>query len=148
MCSFQFTLLISSVLIRVFSIICIFISTYSRAYSRRLLGATIARNLLPWVLKKIILLEIVKNGVCFGSVSKQNALFPKKCAPNNAPMPILSRICHVFVNQYRQIKYTRTQWVHIIQINIHRNNGIKTNSFTFILMIYWWLKEHLFSRAC
>ena len=25
---------------------------------------------------------------------------------------------------------------------------MKTNSFTFILMIHWWLKEHLFSRTC
>ena len=31
--------------------------------------------------------------------------------------------------------------------NIHRNNVIKTNSFTFILVIHWCLKEHLFSRT-
>ena len=49
---------------------------------------------------------MVKNGICFGSVSKQNALFSKKCATNNAPMPSLSRIGHVFVNKYRQIKFT------------------------------------------
>ena len=36
----------------------------------------------------------------------------------------------------------------MIQINIHRNNRIKTNSFTFILLIHWQLKEHLFSRTC
>ena len=48
-------------------------------------------------LKKIFMLEMVKNGVCFGSVSKQNALFSKKCAQNNAPMPSLSRIGHAFV---------------------------------------------------
>ena len=30
-----------------------------------------------------------------------------------------------------------------MQINICRNNGIKTNYFTFILMIYWWLERYL-----
>ena len=35
-----------------------------------------------------------------------------------------------------------------MQINIHKNNGIKTNYFSFILMIHWWLKEHLLSRTC
>ena len=78
-----------------------YVYTYSRAYSRRLLGATIAPNLLPWVLKQIFLLEMVKNGICFGSVSKQNALCTKKCAPINATMPLLSRIGNVFVNKYR-----------------------------------------------
>ena len=47
----------------------------ARAYSRPLLGATIETNLVPWVLKKIFLLEMVKNGICLGVVSKQNTLF-------------------------------------------------------------------------
>ena len=63
-----------------------------RAYSRHLLGATIALNLVPWVLKKKKLLEMVKNDICLGCASKQNAFFPKKYAPKNAPMPSLSRI--------------------------------------------------------
>ena len=88
---------------------------------------------------------MVKNNICFGSVSKQNALFSKKCALNNAPMPytVQNRPC-ICINVD---KYTQTQLVQIIQINIHKNNGIKTNSFSFILMIHWWLKEHLFSRT-
>ena len=39
-------------------------------YSRHLLGATIAPNLLPLVLKKLFLLEMVKNGICLGDASK------------------------------------------------------------------------------
>ena len=58
-----------------------------RAYSRHLLGVTITANQVPLVLKKIFLLEMVKNGICLGGASKQNALFPKKCA-----LPSLSRI--------------------------------------------------------
>ena len=59
-----------------------------RAYSRHLLGATIAPNLVPWVLKKILSLEMGKNDIYLGGASKQNALlqkiYPKKCthAPN------------------------------------------------------------------
>ena len=35
---------------------------------------------------------MVKNGICLGGASNQNALFFEKCAPQNAPMPSLSRI--------------------------------------------------------
>ena len=35
---------------------------------------------------------MVKNDICLGGTSKQNGLFPKKCAPKNVPMPSLSRI--------------------------------------------------------
>ena len=62
------------------------------------MGAIIAPNLLPCVLKKKNLLDMIKNVICFGSVSKQNAFFSKKCAPNNATMPSIG---HVFVNKYR-----------------------------------------------
>ena len=48
---------------------------HGRAYSRTLLGATFAPNLVPWVLEKIFSLEKVKNNFCFGNASKQNALF-------------------------------------------------------------------------
>ena len=44
------------------------------AFSRTLLGATIACNLVAWVLKKISL-EMVKNDISLGGASKQNALF-------------------------------------------------------------------------
>ena len=64
----------------------------NRAYSIRLLVATIAPNLVPLVLKKMFLLEMVKNGICLGGASKQNGLFSKKCVPKNAPMSSLSRI--------------------------------------------------------
>ena len=89
------------VFICLFIIICILISIYSRAYSRCLLDVTITPNLLPCVLKRIFLLERVKNGVCLGSASKQITLFFEKCAPKNAPMHSLSRIGPVFVNEYR-----------------------------------------------
>ena len=48
-----------------------------RAYSRPLLGAIIAPNLVPWFLEKIFLLEVIKNDICFGGASKQNAPFWK-----------------------------------------------------------------------
>ena len=36
---------------------------------------------------------MVKNGICLGGASNQNALFfLEKCAPKNASMPSLSRI--------------------------------------------------------
>ena len=35
---------------------------------------------------------MVKNGTCLEGARTQNALFSKKCAPKNAPMPSLSRI--------------------------------------------------------
>ena len=52
------------------------------------MGAIIALNLVPWVLKKIYSAEIDKNGTYLKGASKQNALFqkicPKKCthSPN------------------------------------------------------------------
>ena len=48
-----------------------------RAYSTHLLGATIAPNLVSWVLKKIFSLDMVKNDICLGGASKQNAYFPE-----------------------------------------------------------------------
>ena len=59
----------------------------SRAYSIHLLGATIEPNLVPWVLKKIFSLEMVKNGICLGGASKQNALFSEKLASETYPCP-------------------------------------------------------------
>ena len=47
----------------------------SRAYSRPLLVAIIAPTPVPLFLKKIFSLEIVKNDICLGDASKQNALF-------------------------------------------------------------------------
>ena len=35
---------------------------------------------------------MVKNGICLGGASQQNALFFNKCAPKNAPMTLMSRI--------------------------------------------------------
>ena len=72
-----------------------------KAYSRPLLGAIIVPNLVLWVLKKMFLLETVKNDICLKSASKQNALF--SCPP-------MSRIgsglfgtqeyCEIFNNTY------------------------------------------------
>ena len=50
------------------------ISVHIRAYSRPLLGATIAPNLVPWVLRKIFSLEMGKNDIYLGGASKQNTL--------------------------------------------------------------------------
>ena len=37
-------------------------------------------------------LEMVKNGICLGGASKQNAPFLKKFSPKNASVPLISRI--------------------------------------------------------
>ena len=57
------------------------------AYSRPLLSATIAPNLKPWVLKKIFSLEMIKNDICLGGASKQNAFFHKMCPKKMHPCP-------------------------------------------------------------
>ena len=44
------------------------------AYSRLLLGETIAPNLVPSDLKKTFSFEMVKNDIYLGGTSKQNAL--------------------------------------------------------------------------
>ena len=49
--------------------------TITKAYPGPLLGATITPNLVPWVLKKIFPLEMVKNDICLGGAGKQNGLF-------------------------------------------------------------------------
>ena len=51
-----------------------------RAYSRTMLGATIASNLVLLVLKKRFSLETVKNDICSGVTCKQNAPFFRKYA--------------------------------------------------------------------
>ena len=57
-----------------------------------MLGATIAPNLVPWLLGKIFLLEMVKNDICLGGESKQNALFSENMLQKNALIPPMSRI--------------------------------------------------------
>ena len=64
----------------------------NRASSRPFLGATIAPNLVLWVLKKIFPSETIKNDNCLGIVSKQNALFSDDAPQKNAPMLPMSRI--------------------------------------------------------
>ena len=56
---------------------CFVIGLFQKKRLCQTLGATIALNLVPLVLKKIFLLEIVKNGICLGGASKKNALFSK-----------------------------------------------------------------------
>ena len=55
------------------------ISNKNRAYSGPSLGATIAPNLVPWVLKKIFSLEMGKNNIYLGGAREQNAFFQKFC---------------------------------------------------------------------
>ena len=50
-------------------------SSIIRDYSVPLLGATIASNLVPWVLKRKSFVRNGQNDICFGGASKQNALF-------------------------------------------------------------------------
>ena len=63
-----------------------------RVFFRPLLGATIALNLVPWVLKKELSLEMDKNNIYLEWASKQNALFFRKLALKNTLMPLISRI--------------------------------------------------------
>ena len=48
------------------------------AYSKTLLGVTIAHNVAPWVLAKVFSLEVAKNDICSGAASKQNVVFSEK----------------------------------------------------------------------
>ena len=66
-----------------------FASTSSGPGSKPLLGATIAPNLVPWVLNKIFPLEMVKNDICLGGVRKQNAFFSKNVPQKTYPCPCL-----------------------------------------------------------
>ena len=57
------------------------------ASSRPLLSATIAPNLVPWVLEKIFSLEMTKNYICLGGASKQIPFFQKMCPEKTHPWP-------------------------------------------------------------
>ena len=49
---------------------------------------------------------MVKNGICLGGASKQNALFSEKCAPKYAPIPSPSRIgldLIVFLKGFKEV---------------------------------------------
>ena len=65
---------------------------FYRASSRPLLSATIAPNLVPWVLEKIFSLEMTKNYICLGGASKQNSIFSENVPRKNASMTPMSRI--------------------------------------------------------
>ena len=58
-----------------YSVKCPYIFIFIEWHSRPLLGATIALNLVSWVLKKIFSSEMDKKDICLGSASKQNAPF-------------------------------------------------------------------------
>ena len=63
-----------------------------RTYSRSLLGATIAPNLEPCVLKKILSLEMVKNDVCKGVQAKKMLVFQRNVPLKTTPVLSMSRI--------------------------------------------------------
>ena len=50
-----------------------------------MVGVTIAHSLLPQVLKKKFLFEMINNDICLGSVRKQNAPFFTNVPTKNAP---------------------------------------------------------------
>lgn len=58
-----------------------------RVYTRTFLGAIIASNLLPLVLKKVFSFEMIKNDTCLRNASKQNTQTFKNIPLKNAPMP-------------------------------------------------------------
>ena len=50
-------------------------------------GATIAPDLVPWVLKKIFSIKKIKNDICSGGASKQMPFFQKVCPKKTYPCP-------------------------------------------------------------
>ena len=54
-------------------------NTLSRANSRPLLGMYIECNQVPWVLKKIFSLELVKNDTCLGGARSKMSFSKKLC---------------------------------------------------------------------
>ena len=67
-------------------------SCLDRVYSRPLLVVTITPNLSPLSFETNIFIRNSKNNICLRGAGKQNALFFKKCAPKNVPMPLMFRI--------------------------------------------------------
>ena len=73
-----------------------------RAYSGPLLGATNVPSLAPRVLKKIFLLEMVKNDICLGCASKQNAFFQKIC-PKKRTLVLNARIGSGCISEMQEL---------------------------------------------
>ena len=59
---------------------------YTWDFTRTLLGESITRSLLLWVLKKIFSFELTKNGICLGATPSFI-----KCPPQNAPTHQMAR---------------------------------------------------------
>lgn len=54
---------------------------YTWDFTRTLLGESITRSLLPWVLKKIFSFEPTKNGICLGATPSFIKCTPKMHPP-------------------------------------------------------------------
>ena len=62
----------------------------SRVYSLPFFGMTIARNLVPYFFKKIYFLEMVKNDICLGGVSKQMPFLSKNILKKHTHAPSMA----------------------------------------------------------
>ena len=61
------------------------------AYYRPLSGATIASSLVPWVLKNIFSLKMVKNNMCLGIEANKTTFFSKTASKERRTCVPLSR---------------------------------------------------------
>ena len=82
---------------------------------------------------------MLKNGICLGGASKQNAFFPEKCAPKNAPMPSLSRIGPAIIVEYKLIWKFWKIWRALFSCYLH----LEIHPFALLLIICHYTKVRL-----
>ena len=106
---------------------CLLHDIYFRAYSKLLLGATIAPNLVSWVLRKIFSLEMVKNDICLGGASKQNVLFSENMSQKKSTIKHQNKMQNLLkVNTKRKNQCNQYHHINGFQMNFTLFKKCKT----------------------
>ena len=80
---------------------------------------------------------MVKNDICLGGASKQNALFSKKGAQKNAPMPSLSRIgpaCNFRILRFHRTLRLVTFFLFIMRVTFYLLHNTTCKFLTIMIM--------------
>ena len=100
---------------------------YFWAYSKPLSGATIAPNLVSWVLRKIFSLEMVKNDICLGGASKQNVLFSENMSQKKSTIKHQNKMQNLLkVNTKRKNQCNQYHHINGFQMNFTLFKKCKT----------------------
>ena len=88
--------------------------TLGRAYSKPLLGATMAPNLVPWVFQKIFSLEMVKNDICLEAKGPRVNMRKTKIVVSGVDLQTLkdSGVCRKVAGSYSIYCTGCLHWVH------------------------------------